>query len=84
MSKKPKKIQNNNYYNSLDLKNFDKINNFAIFGENKTINKKKEVINNKTNYTTKDINEFQQIFKYKNSIKNDHKNKIGSNIDIKN
>ena len=82
-SKKPKKIQNNNHYNSLDLKNFDKINNFSIFSGNKIINKKTEVIKNKVNYTANDINEFHQIIKYKNNIKNVHKNKINSNIDKK-
>ena len=83
LSQKPKKTQNNNHYNSLDLKNFDKINNFSIFSVNKIINKKNEVIKNKANYTANDMNEFHQIIKYKNNIKNDHKNKINSNIDKK-
>ena len=73
MSKKPKKItKSNNYYNSLDLKNFDKLNNFYnIFSDNKIVNKKTEVIKNKANYTANDVNEFDQIIKFKDDIKND-------------
>ena len=40
--KKPKKIKNNNYYSSLDLKNFDKLKKFATFSDNEAINKKTE------------------------------------------
>ena len=83
LSKKPEKIQNNNYYNSLDLKNFDKLNNFAIFGDNRIINKKTKITKSKANYTTKDMNEFNQIIKYKNDITNIHQSKINSNVDIK-
>ena len=83
LPKKPKKIQNNNHYNSLDLKNFDKINNFKIFSDNKIVNKKTETIKNKANYTTNDINEFHQIIKYESNIKNGRKNKINSNSDVK-
>ena len=83
LPKKPKKIQNNNHYNSLDLKNFDKINNFKTFNDNKKVNKKTETIKSKANYTVNDINEFHQIIKYESNIKNDRKNKISSNTDVK-
>ena len=49
LSKKTKKTKNNNYYSSLDLKNFDKLREFAIFSDSEAINKKDEVKKTKTN-----------------------------------
>ena len=83
LSKKTKKTKNNNYYSSLDLKNFDKLKQLAIFGDGVTINKKTEVTKTKTNYTANDMNAFDQIIKFEGYIKNDNKNKINLKVDTK-
>ena len=83
LSKKTKKTKNNNYYSSLDLKNFDKLKQLAIFSDGETINKKTEVAKTKTNYTANDVNVFDQIIKFKSGIKNVDKNKINLKVDTK-
>ena len=69
LSEKTKKTKNNNYYSSLDLKNFDKLKQLAIFSDGETINKKTEVAKTKTNYTANDVDAFDQIIKSKADIK---------------
>ena len=83
LTKKKEKTKSNNYYNSLDIKNFDKLNQFTIFYNNKTLNKKSEITKDKNNYTANDVNLFDKIFKFKDDIKNVNKKKINSKIDIK-
>ena len=83
LSKKTKKTKNNNYYNPLDLKNFDKFKQLAIFSDDETINKKTEVTKTKTNYSANDMNAFDQIIKFVGYIKNDNKDKINSKVDTK-
>ena len=83
LSKKTKKTKKNNYYSSLDLKNFDKLKQLAIFGDGVTINKKTEVTKTKTNYTANDMNAFDQIIKFEGYIKNDNKAEINSKVDTK-
>ena len=83
LTKKTKKTKKDNYYNSLDLKNFDKLKQFAIFSNSETINKKSEVTKTKANYTANDVNVFDQIIKFESDIKNVDKNKINSKVDTK-
>ena len=83
LSKKTKKTKNNNYYSSLDLKNFEKFKQLAIFSDGETINKKTEVAKTKTNYTANDMNAFDQIIKFEGYIKNDNKGEINSKVDTK-
>ena len=83
LSKKNKKTKNNNYYSSLDLKNFDKLKQLAIFNDSETINKKTGVAKTKTNYTVNDVDAFDQIIKFEGDINNVNKNKINSKVDTK-
>ena len=55
LPKKTEKIKKNNYYSSIDLENFNKLQKFATFNNNETKNKKSEVVKNKFNYTAKDV-----------------------------
>ena len=83
LSKKTEKTKKNNYYSSLDLKNFDKLKQFVTFNDNEAISKKTEVAKTKANYTANDVNAFDQIIKFKGDIKNVDKNKINSKVDTK-
>jgi len=83
LTKKTKKTKKDNYYNSLDLKNFDKLKQFAIFSNSETINKKTEVAKTKVDYTANDVNAFDQIIKSKADIKKHNENKINSKVDNK-
>ena len=83
VSKKKEKKKKNNYYSSLDFENFEKINRFATFNENKTINKNAEVIKTKTKYTANDVYAFDQIIKSKADIKNHSEDKINLKVDNK-
>ena len=83
LSKQIEKTKKNNYYSSLDLKNFEKINQFATFNDNKTINKNTEVIKIKNNYTVTDVNAFDQIIKSQADIKKYSEDKIISKVDNK-
>ena len=79
--KKTEKTKNNNYYTSIDFENFKKIDQFATFDENKTINKNTEVIKTKANYTANDVDVFDQIIKSKIDTKKPSSNKIISRVD---
>ena len=81
LSKQIEKTKKNNYYSSLDLKNFEKINQFSTFNDNKTINKNTEVIKIKANYTANDVDVFDQIIKSKIDTKKPSSNKIISRVD---
>ena len=83
LSKQIEKTKKNNYYSSLDLKNFEKINQFATFNDNKTINKNTEVIKIKNNYTVTDVNAFDQIIKSQTDIKKYSEDKIILKFDNK-
>ena len=83
LSKKVDKTKKNNYYSSLDFENFEKINRFATFNENKTINKNTEVIKTKTKYTANDVDAFDQIIKSKVDIKNHSEDIFNSKVDNK-
>ena len=83
LSKKTEKTKKNNYYSSLDLKNFDKLKQFVTFNDDEAISKKTEVAKTKANYTANDVNVFDQIIKFKGDIKNVGKNKINSKVDTK-
>ena len=83
LSKQIEKTKKNNYYSSLDLKNFEKINQFSTFNDNKTINKNTEVIKIKNNYTVTDVNAFDQIIKSQADIKKYSEDKIISKVDNK-
>ena len=83
LSKKTEKTKKNNYYSSLDLKNFDKLKQFVTFNDNEAISKKTEVAKTKANYTANDVKTFDQIIKFKGDIKNVDKNKINSKVDTK-
>ena len=83
LSKKTKKTKENNHYTSKDFDNFEKINQFVTFDENKTINKNTEVIKTKTNYTANDIDAFDQIIKSKADIKKHSEDKVNSKVDNK-
>ena len=83
LSKKIEKTKKNNYYSSLDLKNFDKLKQFAIFSDSETLNKKTEVAKTKANYTANDVNAFDQIIKSRSATKNDNENKNNSKVDNK-
>ena len=67
----------------MDLKNFEKINQFSTFNDNKTINKNTEVIKIKNNYTVTDVNAFDQIIKSQADIKKYSEDKIISKVDNK-
>ena len=81
--KEIEKAEKNNYYSSLDFENFKKINQFATFNENKTINKNTEVVKNNTKYTVNDVGAFDQIIKSKADIKKYSEGKIDSKVDNK-
>tara|TARA_B100001123_G_scaffold186147_1_gene212943 strand:- start:131 stop:670 length:540 start_codon:yes stop_codon:yes gene_type:complete len=83
LPKQAEKTKKNNYYSSLDLKNFEKINQFATLNDKKTINKNTETIKTKTNYTVNDVNAFDQIIKSKADIKKYSEDKIISKVDNK-
>ena len=83
LSKQIEKTKKNNYYNSSDFKNFEKINQFATFNENNTLNKNTEVIKTKTNYTANDVDTFDQIIKSNADIKKHSEDKINSKVDNK-
>ena len=83
LSKQIEKTKKNNYYSSLDLKNFEKINQFSTFNDNKTINKNTEVIKIKNNYTVTDVNAFDQIIKSQADIKKYSEDKIIPKVDNK-
>ncbi len=83
LSKKTKKTKENNHFTSKDFENFEKINQFATFGKNKTLNKNTEVIKTKTNYTANDVDAFNQILKSKADIKKHSEDKVNSKIDNK-
>jgi len=83
LSKKTEKTKKNNYYSSLDLKNFDKLKQFVTFNDDEAISKKTEVAKPKANYTANDVNVFDQIIKFESDIKNVDKNKINSKVDTK-
>ena len=83
LSKKTEKTKNNNYYSSLDLKNFDKLKQFVTLNDDEVVSKKTEVAKTKANYTANDVKTFDQIIKFKGDIKNVDKNKINSKVDTK-
>ena len=83
LSKKTEKTKKNNYYSSLDLKNFDKLKQFVTFNDDEAVSKKTEVAKTKANYTANDVKTFDQIIKFKGDIKNVDKNKINSKVDTK-
>ena len=67
----------------IDFDNFEKINQFVTFDENKTINKNTGVIKTKTNYTANDVDAFDQIIKSKADIKKHSEDKVNSKVDNK-
>ena len=83
LPKKIEKTKKNKYYNSLDIKNFEKINQLTTFSENKPVKKSSEVIKTTTNYTANDESAFDQIIKSKADVKKNNEDKIISKIDNK-
>ena len=64
------KKNNKSYYNSLDFKNFTKINQFTIFDKNKNTNKISDDFTKTINYSDDDINTFNKIIENKGTSEN--------------
>ena len=80
---KKEKIKKNNYYSSSDFDKFEKIDQFSTLNKNENINKNPEVIKTKINYTSNDVNAFDQIIKSKIDTKKYSNDKIISKVDNK-
>ena len=70
-----------NYYNSSDFQEFNKLKQFTNFSLNKDSKVKNEYLKTVTNYTSEDVNKFDEIIKIKNkninnSMQNNKKIKI--------
>ena len=77
--KQPEK--KDNYYNSSDFNNFNKVEQSLTFGDYTTINNDKEVSKIITNYTDSDENAFDQIIKSTNNKKNYKEKNINFKVD---
>ena len=64
------KKNNKSYYNSLDFKNFTKINQFTIFDKNKNTNKISDDFTKTISYSDNDINTFNKIIENKRTSEN--------------
>ena len=80
---KKEKTKKNNYYSSSDFDKFEKIDQFSTLNKNENINKNPEVIKTKINYTSNDVNAFDQIIKSKIDTKKYNNDKIISKVDNK-
>ena len=80
---KKEKTKKNNYYSSSDFDKFEKIDQFSTLNKNENINKNPEVIKTKINYTSNDVNAFDQIIKSKIDTKKYSNDKIISKVDNK-
>ena len=80
---KKEKTKKNNYYSSSDFDKFDKIDQFSTLNKNENINKNPEVIRTKINYTSNDVNAFDQIIKSKIDTKKYSNDKIIPKVDNK-
>ena len=80
---KKEKTKKNNYYISSDFDKFEKIDQFSTLNKNENINKNPEVIRTKINYTSNDVNAFDQIIKSKIDTKKYSNDKIISKVDNK-
>ncbi len=83
-SKEIKKSESkDNYYKSSDFENFDKLKQFLIFNDNKSINNESKTVKTITNYTDNDKSVFNQIIKSSSNKKNYKIKKIDSKFDNK-
>ena len=73
----------NYYYTSLDFENFSKLKQFTAFNNNESVDNKTEAAQTNTNYTSNDVNAFDQIIKSRGATKNDNENKNNSKVDKK-